>query len=161
MLLNSLIFVLHLSEIKLYQFEITQYFFNINLPYCKKIKSYLKTKSFISVNCDEGWLTYDNSCYKHKLGSATTTTTITTTMTTTTTTTTTTMMKPSDGQTRCINDLDSNLFVPNSRLETIFIAAYLSAVKVITLQWKSLNVITFGQRETDYTKGLIIISKLT
>ena len=41
--------------------------------------------------------------------------------------------KPLEGQTRCVGDLNSHLFVPNSRLETDFISTYLAAVNVIPL----------------------------
>jgi len=62
------------------------------------------------VECDEGWLTHDNSCYKHKFNSET--------------------FKPENGQAYCALAYNAHLLVPNSKQESSFIAKYLRALKV-------------------------------
>jgi len=82
------------------------------------------TTILISVECGEGWISFDNSCYKYDAGQNL-------------------VVSPRDGNSYCsATHPDSHLFVPNSRDESAFIGNYLKSLQVFTFNpsFNSLSV---------------------
>ena len=69
------------------------------------------TFKFHPVTCGEGWVTFDNSCYKFDPTPGV-------------------MAIPSVGQTYCENSFEGHLMVPNSKDEAAFIGNYLTGLMV-------------------------------
>ena len=64
--------------------------------------------------CGEGWISFDNSCYKLEPNPVMSTT-------------------PGDGQQYCSQQYGGHLFVPNSAEESAFIGNYIESVQVSIL----------------------------
>ena len=74
-----------------------------------KLKFRIKIE--ISVECGEGWITFDNSCYKFEPSPERKVTSL-------------------DGQSYCAQTFGVDLMVPNSRDEAVFIGSYLNSLQV-------------------------------
>ena len=80
--------------------------------YLQCIKPYAKKIIIVyTVQCGEGWMAFDNSCYKHE-------------------TQLNMRLTCTDGRDYCEQTYGAELFVPNSLEEAQFIADYLTGVKV-------------------------------
>jgi len=107
----------------------------------------------ISVECGEGWISFDNSCYKYESSQNM-------------------VVSPRDGNLFCSTTYpDSQLFVPNSRDESAFIGNYLTSLKVqVSLDehrgflrnfdlWNTKN--TFGNfLENNLSANFVKVSRL-